>query len=134
VTQQNIERLANGYVAFAAGDVESALALVHPDIEVDVHTGPPDMGRTTYQGHEGFLANIAEMTDVFDDFKLDPESFDDRGDRIMAVVRVSGRGKMSGAGIDVRLFHVWTLVDEMATRLEVYRAREHALAALQTVP
>ena len=132
MSQENLERLKRGYEAFAGGDVESALALLHPDIEVEVHTGRPDMERSLYRGYEGFLANIGELTDVFDDFTLEPTAFDDRGDRIMAAVRATGRGKLSGAGIEVRLFHVWTIENELATRLEVYSEREQALAALET--
>ena len=132
MSQENVERLMKGYEAFAGGDIEPALALLDPDIEVEVHTERPDMERSLYRGYEGFLANIGELTDVFDDFTIEPEAVDDRGDRIMVAVRASGRGKLSGAAIEVRLFHVWTVVNDLATRLEVYSEREQALAALET--
>ena len=130
MSRENVELLERGYAAFAAGDVQGTLALMRPDVEVEVYTERPDMSNRLYRGHEGFLANFSEMTEVFEDFRLDPEEIEDRGERIMVTVRATGRGRTSGAGIEGRLFHVWTVIDGQATRLEVHNDREQALATL----
>jgi ketosteroid isomerase-like protein len=130
MTQQNVELLSRGYEAFGSGDREAVLALLHPDVTVEVHTDRPDIGSEVYHGHEGFLDNFAELQDVFDDLVVDPQEIAERGDRIMVTTRMTGRGKGSGVAIEAKIFHVWTLRDGMASRLEIFSDEEQAREAL----
>jgi uncharacterized protein len=127
VGQQDIELLRRGYVAFSERDLTFVLEFVHPDIELEVYTERPDIADTVYRGHEGFLRNLAELTEVFDDFQIEPEELTEADGRVFAVVRASGRGKSSGVSIDQRLFHVWTIRDGKAARLEIHSDRARAL-------
>ena len=122
--------LSRGYEAFGSGDTKTVLALLHPDVTVEVHTDRPDIGSDVYHGHEGFLANFAELTDVFDDLVVEPEEIEPRGERIMVRTRITGRGKGSGVEIVAKIFHVWTLRDGMASRLEIFSDSERARQAL----
>ena len=131
MSQQDVEMLTRGYEAFGSGDTQAVLALLHPDVAVEVHTGRPDRGSDVYHGHEGFLANFAELTDVFDDMQVEPEQIDQRGERILVTCRVTGRGKGSGVEIMAKIFHVWTLRDGMAARLEIHSDAERAGKALR---
>jgi ketosteroid isomerase-like protein len=130
MSQQDVETLSRGYEAFGSGDTEAVLALLHPDVTVEVHTDRPDIGREIYHGHEGFLDNFAELQDVFDDLVIDPQDLEDRGDRIMVTTRITGKGKGSGVAIEAKIFHVWTLRDGMASRLEIFSNEEQAREAL----
>jgi ketosteroid isomerase-like protein len=73
------------------------------------------------------------MTDVFDDFSFEPLEITEHGDRLLVTVRVTGRGKASGVEIDSRLFHLWTLRSQKATRFEIYNDRDEADAALRNL-
>src|SRR5262249_46319153 len=73
------------------------------------------------------LGNIA---DVFEDFNIEVEEVIDAGEKVLACVRVSGRGKGSGVNVDMRLVHVWTHVDQKAVRLDVYKDKAEALEAV----
>jgi ketosteroid isomerase-like protein len=130
MSQQDVETLSRGYEAFGSGDTEAVLALLHPDVTVEVHTDRPDIGAEVYHGREGFLANFAELQDVFDDLVVDPQDIEDRGNRIMATTRITGKGKGSGVAIEAKIFHVWTLRDGMASRLEIFSNEEQAREAL----
>jgi ketosteroid isomerase-like protein len=130
VSQQDVETLSRGYEAFGSGDTEAVLALLHDDVTVEVHTERPDIGSEVYHGHDGFLANFAELQDVFDDLVVDPEEIVESGDRIMVTTRITGRGKGSGVAIEAKIFHVWTLRDGMASRLEIFSDDGRARAAL----
>jgi uncharacterized protein len=130
MTQQNLELLSRGYEAFGTGDREAVLALLHPDVTVEVHTDRPDIGSEIYQGHEGFLANFAELEDVFEDLVVEPGEIEDHGDRILVTCRVAGRGKGSGVAIEGRIFHVWTLRDGKALRLQIFSEDKPARDAL----
>jgi ketosteroid isomerase-like protein len=122
--------LSRGYQAFGSGDTQSVLALLHPDVTVEVHTDRPDIGSEIYEGHDGFLENFAELEDVFEDLKIDPQEIDQSEERIMVACRITGRGKGSGVAIEAKIFHVWTLRDGMATRLEIFSDSEQARIAL----
>jgi SnoaL-like domain len=99
---------------------------------VEVHTERPDIGSEIYHGHEGFLANFAELTDVFDGLKVEPEETEQRGERILVTCRVSGRGKGSGVEIMAKIFHVWTLDGGIAKKLEIFSDAGQARAALES--
>jgi ketosteroid isomerase-like protein len=131
MSQQDIEMLSRGYEAFGSGDTEAVLTLLHPDVTVEVHTERPDIGSDVYRGHEGFLANFAELEEVFEDLEILPGEIEEHGERIMVNCRVTGRGKGSGVAIEARIFHVWTLRDGMAARLEIFSDGEQARRALR---
>jgi ketosteroid isomerase-like protein len=130
MSQQDVETLSRGYEAFASGDTDTVLALLYPDVTVEVHTDRPDIGSEIYHGHEGFLANFAELTDVFEDLKIDAEEIEESGGRVMVSCRITGRGKGSGVAIEAKIFHVWTLRDGMASRLEIFSDSQQARSAL----
>ena len=129
-SQQNLDLITRGYEAFASGNREAVLSLLRPDVVVEVHTDRPDIGSEIYHGHDGFLANFAEIEDVFEDLVIEAGDVTERGDRLMVATRVSGRGKGSGVAIEARIFHVWTLRDGLAARLEVFSDENQARAAL----
>src|SRR4029450_10539594 len=128
--EQNVELLTRGYEAFGSGDRQAVLALLCPDVTVEVHTDRPDIGSDVYHGHEGFLANFAELEDVFEDLVLEPGEISEHGDHIMVACRVTGRGKGSGVVIEAKIYHVWTLQEGMAARLEIFNDEGQARAAL----
>ena len=128
--QQNLDLVTRGYEAFGSGNREAVLSLLQPDVVVEVHTDRPDIGSAEYHGHEGFLDNFAEIEDVFEDLVIEAGEITEHGDRLMVATRVSGRGKGSGVAIEARIFHVWTLRDGLAARLEVFSNGEQARAAL----
>jgi ketosteroid isomerase-like protein len=129
-SQQNLDLITRGYQAFASGNREAVLSLLQPDVVVEVHTDRPDIGRAVYRGHDGFLANFAEIEDVFEDLVIEAGDVTEHGNRLMVATRVSGRGKGSGVAIEARIFHVWTLRDGLAARLEIFSDEDQARAAM----
>jgi ketosteroid isomerase-like protein len=129
ISPDDIELVRKGYDSLRQGDVDFVLSLIRPDFELEVHTERLDIAETVYRGRDGFLRNIAELTEVFDDFALEPEEFLEGDEQIVVVTRAAGRGKSSGVDIEQRLFHVWTIRDGRAARLEVYSDRAAALEA-----
>jgi ketosteroid isomerase-like protein len=62
---------------------------------------------------------------------IEAEEYIQSGDRILALVRWTGRGKGSGAEMEAEGAHLWTFRDGLVTRYEVYRDRDEARAALE---
>ena len=130
MASENVELVRSIYAAWERGDFTSA-EWAHPEIEFVMADGPSP-GRWTglaglAEGWRGFLSAWDEWRPGVDEYRdLDSE-------RVLVLVRHSGRGKTSGLDLDqVRpkgavLFHIDAA---KVTRLVSYLDREHALADL----
>jgi uncharacterized protein len=131
MSQANVDLARRGYQALAQGHLEDVLAILHPEISVEVNTGRPDLPETrTLHGHAGFLENLTGMTEVFEDILVEPQEFIDLGDQLVVSVHTAGHGRASGIRIENQIVHVWTIRDGKATRFRVYGTRQEALDAL----
>ena len=113
----NVELVRAIYERFRADDLDAALALLDP--EVEVHDRPEIPDPQVHRGHEGVLTSLGVSQETFDGLDLVPEEFLDAGDRVVVVFRFQGIGRESGIPIDERLVHVWTIRDGKAIRMEV---------------
>jgi ketosteroid isomerase-like protein len=128
--RENEELARRGYEALAAGDLETVIGLVDPDVQVEVYTGRPDLPDTlTFRGHAGFLENLRSLYEVFDDIEVVPEEFIHVGDELVVTIYTSGHGRASGIAVENRVVHVWTIEGGRATRFRVYLDKQQALAA-----
>jgi uncharacterized protein len=123
----DVEQLRRAYEAFNRGDLTVALEAVDPGVEIRDRPEAPDP--QSYSGTEGALRAFAHAGEDFDDYSIEPEEFIDGGDVIVVAVRQRGRGKLSGADVEDRLFHVWTVRDGKAIAMSGFTTREEALAA-----
>jgi ketosteroid isomerase-like protein len=73
---------------------------------------------------------LESWLDSFETFRVDPEEIPERDEQLVAIVRQTGRGRMSGAEIAIRIAHVWTIGDGQAVRWRGYPNREAALTAI----
>ena len=125
MSQENVELVRRGYEAFAQGDIEAALAMFQPDIQVEDHERSLETP-TSYHGRDGFLTLFATVNEGFSDVRYTPEELTDVGDRVLVEVRRTGRGRASGAQVEERQFHVWDMVAGRAVRFRVYLDRNQA--------
>ena len=58
-----------------------------------------------------------------------PKEFTDAGDRVVVTVHFRGRGQESGAEVDARSHHVYTLRDGKTIRMDEFMDRADALKA-----
>ena len=82
------------------------------------------------QGHDAVRASLAHWKAEWDDYKVMPEEFVDRGDRVVVRVRLRGRGRGSGVEIDARFYDVYTLRDGKIVRMDQFTERAEALEAV----
>jgi ketosteroid isomerase-like protein len=129
--EENVEIVRRGYELYAAGDLEGVAALFATDAELADAGGLGVAGTAagTRQGPEGFLRANEEVLEAFEDYRVDPEEFIEAGEAVVVPVRISGRGRASGAEQETRLAHLWVLSDGIVIRGEVYRTTEEALEA-----
>ncbi len=127
--ERDVEVLRAGYAAFQRGDLVEALAVFDPEFVLEVHTGRADLPESpVYRGREGFLENWRQVTEPFDDVRVELQAVEGTSERIIATILMSGRGKASQAPFEVHIYHAWTLRDSIALRLDIYSSMEDALA------
>ena len=64
------------------------------------------------------------------EFEIELEEVHERGDTVVAVIRQHGKGMQSGAEVEIRIAHLWTISDGKLTRLEEFAQSENAMRAL----
>ena len=127
--EQKTEILRRRIEAWNRRDFDTVVQGYHPRIErLDFRAGAGEP--FVYYGPEGSLKAFEELFDVFEDLQLYPEEFVELGDRVLMVVRVTGRAKLGDFAFEERHAEIFTFEEGLTTRLEVYRDKEAALAAL----
>jgi ketosteroid isomerase-like protein len=132
MSKENVYTVRRGYELFAVNDLEGVTALFSADAELadGGGLGLADTAVGTRHGPEGFLRATEEVLEAFEDYRVEPEDFIDAGDAVVVPVRISGRGRASGAKLETRLAHLWVFgSDGKAIRGEVHRTTEEALEA-----
>jgi ketosteroid isomerase-like protein len=109
---------------FLIADVDEAMTYADPGIVWNPIEELPT------QGHDAVRASLARWKAEWDDYKVMPEEFVDRGDRVVVTVRLRGRGRGSGVEIDARFYDVYTLRDGKVVRMDQFTERAEALAAV----
>jgi len=120
-----VEQLRRGYEALNRGDVSVVLELLDPDIEWHEPAPSPEQG--SHCGRDSFEQFFRGWIESFEGFRVEPEEVVERGERLIAVVRQSGRGRASGVEVEARLAHVWTVEDGKAVRWEAVADADEAL-------
>lgn len=125
MTSSEVHTLRRGYEALNRGDLSVVLELLDPDITW--HEPEQSLYAGSHTGRESFERFLRGWLDAFEGFHVDLESVTQGGDRLVAVVRQTGRGRTSGFPVDARLAHVWTVRDGRAVRWEAVADPDDAL-------
>jgi len=126
MTEGNLEVVRSLYEAMEARDLEAGARLTHPDA---VWVPDRRVGQEPVRGRENVIRFFTERADMFGEIHTEVERLEAVDDRVLAFIRVSGRGDASGAGFDIRIGHLWTLRDGVVVRGEGYGDRGAALEA-----
>jgi ketosteroid isomerase-like protein len=127
--ETDLEKIKSIYEEWARGDYSGHADVFHPEMKAETHgMGEPIRSET----YAGFIATMREWLSTWErPFRIEAEELIQRGDRILALIHWSGRGKGSGVEIDDRGAHLWTFRDGQVVRYDTYRDRDEARAALE---
>src|SRR5262245_52724715 len=126
MSEGNVEVVRALYEAMNERDVERSTALTHPDVE---WISDPRLGMSPRVGREAVLGFFLDQAEMFDDVRIEVERLADSGDKVLALIRVTGQGTSSGAAVDISIGHVWTVRDGVVVRGEGYGDRDEAARA-----
>lgn len=126
MSRENVEVVQRTYVAYGSPRLSGvAEADWRPDIEWHASEA---FG--VLRGRPAVLAYFADWFDSFEDLFLRLEEAIDAGDQVVAVHRLRGRGRASGASLDAHLAVVFTVDGGKIVRAREYATRAEALEAV----
>lgn len=139
MSADNVELVRRGYEAFNRGDIQTALALFDPRVEVHVsREGRQVLGpafSSVYSGLDGFMEFLGQLQAAWEAWSWEPEEFIDAGeDRVLVMARMRGRGKAGGREVDQPIAQVCTMEDGRLVRHETYWDRDEARQAVGLAP
>lgn len=132
MSQENVELVRNAYAAFNAGEMRAFLAFL--DREIIWKPLGEGIDPSTRSGHTGVRRYYETRLEVLDELREEPEELLDGGEKIVAFVKTSSRGKASGIEVSDPCAHVWTLRSGKAIRFEIFAERSEAMAVAGLEP
>ena len=123
----SVDLVRSLYAAWEHGDFSSA-EWAHPEIEF-VFADGPEPGSWT--GLAGMEESWRDYLSAWEDYRFDVDEYRELSDnRVLVLIRRSGRGKSSGLAIQTKGAHLFHVGGGKVTRLALYWDRERALADL----
>jgi ketosteroid isomerase-like protein len=127
--QDNVEIIREAVAAFNRGDLDAWWEYWAEDVDYRAVEGAPD-DHGPIQGKEAMRAYVQDWLDTFDNFRFEPVELIEAGeDKVIAVVRISGRAKLSGVEAELDFAVLYTHRDGKIVRGREYWTREEALKA-----
>jgi ketosteroid isomerase-like protein len=118
MSQENVELVQRLLEVYNERSFEDNVDLVNPEVVLDLSRGELPDG-ASYTGHSEFLDFAKAWEEGFESEQIEAEEILDAGDRVVAIVRHRGRGRLSGIDVDQTFAMVWTLRDGQAVRGEL---------------
>jgi ketosteroid isomerase-like protein len=131
---EHVDALRERYLAFAQGDLETALGLAHDDV---LWQGTPVLdvpGAGEHQGKEALARMAAEIPRNWDDFALSADQFVEEGDTVVVLGHVDARAKATGKPVKVPFAHVLTFEEGKVRRMTSLTDTALFVAALGKKP
>jgi uncharacterized protein len=131
MSQENVEVVRCAIAAFTDGELETLRTTgewYHPDVEFHEDPSFPDAG--VHRGADAIEAHFQEFLDAFETYSFEVDEILDAGESVVVVTHQRGRGKGSGAEVDMRNAWVFAFRDGKIQRITPYWERAKALEAV----
>jgi ketosteroid isomerase-like protein len=133
MSKENVEVVRGVYDAVARSNSAAVLAFYDPEVEWDFTRGPLGrlslMERGVYHGHQGLRSWVRERYEAWENIEDDLEELIEVGDHVISVVTTRGRGRASGAEVEMKGAGLWTIRDGKIARVVWFASVEEALEA-----
>jgi ketosteroid isomerase-like protein len=127
MSQENVELARRAFQAFNGQGLDGLLLYLHPEIEWT--TTGAFLEAATYRGHDEVRRYIGALVNEFVDIHIEVEEVIDAGDQVVITARISGRGKSSGAPVELVMTTVGSQREGKIVRLHNFMDKGEALEA-----
>ena len=118
------------YEAFGRGDVPHILEVLHPEVEWHTPSSVP-FSKGLYRGPDDVGQFFAGIAAHVDEPRVRVEEVFSAGDRVVALIRFSGRGMESGRPFEAEEAHVWRVSGAKVVELRSYADTAAVIHGLQ---
>jgi ketosteroid isomerase-like protein len=128
MSQENVDLVRGVYDHFSATgtlDLERLASTFVVDMS-NFEIWPEDH---FYEGHDGAKEYLRAWLEPWDTYEHRLEALLDAGDQVVAILHISATPRRSGAAVEMRVGHVWTVIDGTLMRVTAYSVPEKALEA-----
>ena len=126
----NLELHRRSVAAFNERDVEKFISYCDPEIELRSTVTVP--GGAMYHGHEGVRQWQRDLEDGWgDELKIEPEAYFDLGERTITFHVLHGRGRQSGADVEMPAAHLCRWRSGLVVFFKGYARRQDVFDDLQ---
>ncbi len=128
MSSPQVEAVRGVYEQWAEGDFRGGVELYDPFVLLVISPEFPDSG--TYVGVEAVARYMGGFLEPWTRLTIASEEIVGAGDSVVVAVSQCGVGGSSGVATELRYFHVWSFRGGRVIRLETFRERGEALAAV----
>jgi ketosteroid isomerase-like protein len=132
MSEENVEVVRRIYDAASQRDAATVLTLYDPEVELDgTRLQVVGLGGSgfVYHGHAGLRRFFREWHEAWESIEYDFDELIDAGEHVISVVTRRGRGRASGAEVELHVALVWTLREGKVVRVVWFPSRAEALEA-----
>ena len=131
MSRENMEVVQRVYDAASRRDSTAVLSLYDPEVELD-NTRLQVVSGGVYHGHEGLRSFFRQWNEAWEsvDYRVD-DLIDAGGEQVVSVVTRHGRGRSSGAEVEVQVALLWTVRGGKIVRVIWFPTRDEALEAAE---
>jgi ketosteroid isomerase-like protein len=131
MSRENVEFVHRAIDAFNRRDLAALADFCADDFEFVSILSAVEAGGSTYRGPSAWREYFARMDDAWGEWWVeDLQIFDAGHDRVVAVIRVAGRGRQSGVNVDRALGMTYRFREGKIWRMRAYLDSDEALAAV----
>ena len=111
MSEENVEIVRRAYAALTRGDGDTLHDLAAPDLVADFSRRLVEP--VVVRGRDEAIASyLSEARKAWDDWPAwEPQELIDAGDKVVAFIRTSARGKGSGVEVEAHVWNLWTFRD-----------------------
>jgi uncharacterized protein len=128
VRDEDIQAVRRSYEALNRGDIDATVAVLAPDAVWQESTALPGAG--TFRGREAVRRFLEDFLESWEQLHQEVEEVVVGGDRAALMIHLTASGRGSGAEVDARYAHVWTVRDGSGVRVDAYYDRAAALRSI----
>lgn len=116
VEAANVVRVRDLYAALADGDFDALSAVLHPNVELEVHGSKISVFVGRWQGRTAVIEIVRKHRDQVEEQIAEVVEVVAQGDSVVVVGRARGRHRWTGQRYDVCWVHVFSLQNGLVTR------------------
>jgi ketosteroid isomerase-like protein len=129
MSEENVKVARAALDAFKRDGLDAWLGYFADDIDYRAAEGAID-DRGPIHSKDALRAYAQDWIDTFDDYAAEVVELIEAGeDRVIAVIRITGRGKLSGIETELTYAAIYTFREGKVTRVREYLTKDEALEA-----